>query len=313
MFAVCMWEILTMGKKPFQGIANTDVIDQIENDVRLPLPGAYCPKRLFDLLLECWSYEPTNRPNFIQIESRLKSILKEERTNSNSHIHVKDLLHSNEQVLLTSKSNTSSTASSLMLLTSTDDVVPPKPALPNKNGLSASRLPIGNNKITTGRSESSHSLRSRSSAGQKFSFFDNKESQDTKTKNSKDPSSTIASSTSLLIDLFHSQTKQIVTAVIALTNQNETNNNNKPSSINDKEQMQLVKNVAIAVRDLLQTLDYAPAPIKELSEQRYNHFSGLVVSLIETVRQRNYDKMNEHAVNIARTAKALFDDIIKLS
>ena len=72
MFAVCMWEILTMGKKPFQGIANTDVIDQIENGVRLPLPGAYCPKNLFDLLQECWSYEPTNRPNFIQIESRLK-------------------------------------------------------------------------------------------------------------------------------------------------------------------------------------------------------------------------------------------------
>ncbi len=72
MFAVCMWEILTMGRKPFQGIANTDVIDQIENDVRLPLPGVYCPKKLFDLLQECWSYEPTNRPNFIQIELRLK-------------------------------------------------------------------------------------------------------------------------------------------------------------------------------------------------------------------------------------------------
>jgi len=28
--------------------------------------------------------------------------------------------------------------------------------------------------------------------------------------------------------------------------------------------MQLVKNVAIAVRDLLQTLDYAPTPIKQL-------------------------------------------------
>jgi hypothetical protein len=28
--------------------------------------------------------------------------------------------------------------------------------------------------------------------------------------------------------------------------------------------MQLVKNVAIAVRDLLQTLDYAPTAIKEL-------------------------------------------------
>jgi serine/threonine protein kinase len=141
MFAVCMWEILTMGKKPFQGIANTDVIDQIENGVRLPLPGTHCPKRLFDILQECWSYEPTNRPNFIQIETRLKSILNEERMNNNSHIHFKDLSFSNEQIPLTSKSSSSSATSSLILLTSTDDNVPPKPVLPNRNGLSTSRLP----------------------------------------------------------------------------------------------------------------------------------------------------------------------------
>jgi hypothetical protein len=57
-----------------------------------------------------------------------------------------------------------------------------------------------------------------------------------------------------------------------LTRQNEFDNNNSLSSrftrplspINDKEQMQLVKNIAIAVRDLLQTLDYAPATIKEM-------------------------------------------------
>ena len=36
------------------------------------------------------------------------------------------------------------------------------------------------------------------------------------------------------------------------------------SPINDKEQIQLVKNIAIAVRDLLQTLDYARLPIKEM-------------------------------------------------
>jgi len=70
-----------------------------------------------------------------------RSILNEERSNSNSNIHFKDLFHSNEQILLTSKSNTSSTASSLMLLPVTDDIVPPKPALPNKNGLTTSRLP----------------------------------------------------------------------------------------------------------------------------------------------------------------------------
>ena len=52
MLAVCMWEILTMGKKPFQSIANADVIDQIENGLRLPLPDQYCPKSLYDLLQE---------------------------------------------------------------------------------------------------------------------------------------------------------------------------------------------------------------------------------------------------------------------
>jgi hypothetical protein len=104
-------------------------------------------------------------------------------------------------------------------------------------------------------------------------LYENKESQDVKSKKSKDPSSTTASSSSLLVDLFHSQTKQIVSAVLVLTRQNEIDNNNNGlsarynrslSPINDKQQMQLVKNVAIAVRDLLQTLDYAPTPIKQL-------------------------------------------------
>jgi focal adhesion kinase 1 len=119
MFAVCMWEILTMGKKPFQGIPNPDVIDQIENGVRLPLPGVYCPKRLYDLLQECWSYESTNRPHFIQIETRLKSILNEERT------------FKSNKTLLTKTST---------ILSSSDDYVPPKPALPSKNGFNGSRL-----------------------------------------------------------------------------------------------------------------------------------------------------------------------------
>ncbi|CAF0874579.1 unnamed protein product [Rotaria sp. Silwood1] len=318
MFAVCMWEILTMGKKPFQGVANTDVIDQIENGIRLPLPGAYCPKRLFDLLQECWSYEPTNRPSFLHIESRLKSILNEERLNSNSHIHFKDRIYSNEQMALKSKSNTSLTVSASLLLSLTDDNVPPKPALPNKNEFTGSRLPIGNNKINTGRSESSHNLQYRSSTGNTLSFYDNKDFQDFKPTKSKEP---CPMPSPVLIDLFHSQTKQIVSAVLILTRQNEADINNGISSkynrslspTNDKEQIQLVKNIAIAVRDLLQTLDYAPTSIKEMSEQRYNHFSTLVVSLIETARQRNYNKMNEHAVSIARTAKALFDDILKLS
>ena len=77
---------------------------------------------------------------------------------------------------------------------------------------------------------------------------------------------------SAFIDLCHTQTKQIISAVLALTRQNENDNihdalltsNQLLLPMNDKEQMQLVKNVAIVVRDFLQTLDYAPRPVKEL-------------------------------------------------
>ncbi|CAF1009679.1 unnamed protein product [Adineta ricciae] len=303
MFGVCMWEILTMGRKPFQGVANVDVIDQIENGVRLPLPGTYCPQRLYDLLQECWSYEPTSRPNFLHIHTRLKTILNEERTSV-------DLKPDKIPI---------------EFLTTSDDQVPPKPVLPNKNGFIGSRLQI-NNTSTTARSESSHQFQTGAGIRQKFSSstsapsFDVQDSPDRVPKFSKSKDQQQTSSI-LLNDLFHSQTKQIVSAVLALTRQNDIDHSNalaQPSNrplspVNEKEQMQLVKNVAIAVRDLLQTIDYAPAPIKTMSEQRYNHFSGLVVNLIETVRQRNYDKMNDTAINIARTAKALFDDILQLS
>ena len=72
-----------------------------------------------------------------------RSILNDERANSsNSTIHFKELIHINDQILSTIKSSTTSaSASSLMLLPLNDEIVPPKPALPSKNGLSTSRLP----------------------------------------------------------------------------------------------------------------------------------------------------------------------------
>jgi len=72
-----------------------------------------------------------------------RSILNDERANSsNSTIHFKELIHINDQILSTIKSSTTSaSASSLMLLPLNDEIVPPKPALPSKNGLATSRLP----------------------------------------------------------------------------------------------------------------------------------------------------------------------------
>lgn len=79
MFGVCMWEILMLGVKPFQGVKNNDVIGKIENGERLALPSN-CPPRLYSLMSQCWSYEPSKRPSFKDIKEILQEILLEEKS-----------------------------------------------------------------------------------------------------------------------------------------------------------------------------------------------------------------------------------------
>lgn len=69
--AVCTWEILMYGVKPFQGIKNSEVIGKLENGERLALPPD-CPPRLYSLMSQCWSYEPAKRPEFKNIKETMK-------------------------------------------------------------------------------------------------------------------------------------------------------------------------------------------------------------------------------------------------
>ncbi|XP_063919597.1 focal adhesion kinase 1 isoform X6 [Zophobas morio] len=79
MFGVCMWEILMLGVKPFQGVKNNEVLTKIENGERLALPPN-CPPRLYSLMSQCWSYEPSKRPSFKEVKELLNEILLEERS-----------------------------------------------------------------------------------------------------------------------------------------------------------------------------------------------------------------------------------------
>lgn len=78
MFGVCMWEIMMLGVKPFQGVKNNDVIGRIENGERLPLPPG-CPPRLYQLMVSCWAYEPSKRLTFQEAKTALHEILVEEK------------------------------------------------------------------------------------------------------------------------------------------------------------------------------------------------------------------------------------------
>uniref|UniRef100_A0A8C1TH01 non-specific protein-tyrosine kinase n=1 Tax=Cyprinus carpio TaxID=7962 RepID=A0A8C1TH01_CYPCA len=73
MFAVCMWEIMSGGQQPFFWLENKDVINQLEQGVRLPKPEQ-CPPTLYSLMTRCWAYSPRERPSFAELVCKLSDV-----------------------------------------------------------------------------------------------------------------------------------------------------------------------------------------------------------------------------------------------
>uniref|UniRef100_H3C3U3 non-specific protein-tyrosine kinase n=1 Tax=Tetraodon nigroviridis TaxID=99883 RepID=H3C3U3_TETNG len=72
MFAVCMWEIMSYGQQPFFWLENRDVINQLEQGIRLPKPET-CPPALYSLMTRCWAYDPKERPSFTELVVKISS------------------------------------------------------------------------------------------------------------------------------------------------------------------------------------------------------------------------------------------------
>ncbi|KHJ88359.1 protein tyrosine kinase [Oesophagostomum dentatum] len=69
MYGVCVWEILSWGAKPWQGVPNVDVITRVESGARLPCPDG-CPIALYNYLeLMVWALQPAKRPTAKEIVS----------------------------------------------------------------------------------------------------------------------------------------------------------------------------------------------------------------------------------------------------
>lgn len=87
MFAVCSWELFQYGElRPWSHIRNNQVLLAIEAGQRLPQP-ANCPIRLYQLMLQCWSYAPVQRPKFRDLKQNLWSIYLNERAREQLEIN----------------------------------------------------------------------------------------------------------------------------------------------------------------------------------------------------------------------------------
>ncbi|XP_017776485.1 PREDICTED: focal adhesion kinase 1-like [Nicrophorus vespilloides] len=76
MFGVCVWEMLMYGAKPYNGMSNNEAFDCILRGNLLHTPE-FCPEGLEELILNCWNYCPTRRPDSRKIENQLCKIINE--------------------------------------------------------------------------------------------------------------------------------------------------------------------------------------------------------------------------------------------
>jgi fyn-related kinase len=96
-FGILLTEIVTYGRNPYQGdlillcykinfiifikmsiisllivgMSNNEVISEIDNNYRMPCPKN-CPQYLYDIMMECWQYEPVSRPTFETLQWKLE-------------------------------------------------------------------------------------------------------------------------------------------------------------------------------------------------------------------------------------------------
>jgi len=70
-FAVLLWEIFSLGARPYASMQTHDVLPFIQAGDRLPRP-ALCPPPVYGMMARCWAAGAADRPTFQQIAPVLR-------------------------------------------------------------------------------------------------------------------------------------------------------------------------------------------------------------------------------------------------
>ena len=72
-FGMTLFEIWSLGDKPWQGCNNEEVMQAISTDRTLSQP-VNCPTQVYQVMLDTWKQEKDSRPSFTQLKKELKRI-----------------------------------------------------------------------------------------------------------------------------------------------------------------------------------------------------------------------------------------------
>uniref|UniRef100_A0A1X7VEX5 Protein kinase domain-containing protein n=1 Tax=Amphimedon queenslandica TaxID=400682 RepID=A0A1X7VEX5_AMPQE len=69
-FGAVMYEIWSLGHKPFENCTNQECLRRVDSGFRLPPPPG-CPRSIYEMMIQCWHPDTGSRPTFVQLVSRL--------------------------------------------------------------------------------------------------------------------------------------------------------------------------------------------------------------------------------------------------
>ncbi|XP_065846366.1 ephrin type-A receptor 8-like [Oscarella lobularis] len=69
-YGVVLYEIWSLGERPYDCLSNKMVVENVEMGYRLPAPPG-CPYAIYELMIECWHPDYQKRPSFSVISTRL--------------------------------------------------------------------------------------------------------------------------------------------------------------------------------------------------------------------------------------------------
>nr|VZI25503.1 unnamed protein product [Spirometra erinaceieuropaei] len=72
-FGVFLWELFTFGAVPFEDASVSEIIKGLLTGKRLSCPDGCCPA-VYELMLQCWSDDRSQRPTFLHIKKTLSSL-----------------------------------------------------------------------------------------------------------------------------------------------------------------------------------------------------------------------------------------------
>ncbi|KAM9495935.1 tyrosine-protein kinase FRK [Clarias gariepinus] len=70
-FGILLYEIVTFGQTPYPTLTNAQVMQRLRANYRMQCP-ANCPKRIYDIMMECWKDSPVDRPTFETLQWKLE-------------------------------------------------------------------------------------------------------------------------------------------------------------------------------------------------------------------------------------------------